>query len=248
MKPMMMPLALAAVLALFPLRMEAVAPSGGALPATLRPEPQQRDSYDWKARHAAVLARNRTVKPDVVFFGDSITHFWGGEPSGPAYGPEAWASLFKGLTVTNLGFGFDYADNAYYRILNGELDGISPKVVLVNIGTNNLGHRHDSAEACAANVTALVRLIRERQPKAKILLLGIYPRREPALAEPIREVNRQLKPLADGRYVFYADPGSTLLGSDGLADPKAMRDTVHPNAEGYRRLGKAIRSALEPLL
>ena len=72
MKPMMTPLALAAVLALFPLRMEAVAPSGGALPATLRPEPQQRDSYDWKARHAAVLARNRTVKPDVVFFGDSI--------------------------------------------------------------------------------------------------------------------------------------------------------------------------------
>ncbi len=236
-----------AALASFVVRAGLPAP-GSALPPTLRPEPQQRDSYDWKARHAAVLARNREVRPDVVFIGDSITHFWGGEPAGPAHGGKAWADLFAGLTVTNLGFGFDYADNAYYRVLHGELDGIAPRVILVNVGTNNLGHRRDTAEACAANVAALVRLIRGRQPRAKVLLLGVYPRRESALAAPIREANRRLEGLADGRWVFYADPGQTLLGTDGLADPKVMRDTVHPNAEGYRRLSGAIRAALLPLL
>lgn len=219
-----------------------------ALPPTLKVEAQQRDSYNWADRHAAVLARNRAVKPDVVIFGDSITHFWGGEPKGPAVDPKSWDALFSGLTVTNLGFGFDYADNAYHRVLHGELDGIAPRAILVNIGTNNLGHRRDTAEATAANVTALVRLIAEKQPRAKILLLGVYPRRNPALAKPIRETNRRLAKLADDRRVFYADPGRVLAGADGLADPKVMRDDVHPNAEGYRRLGAAIRPTLQQLL
>lgn len=219
-----------------------------ALPPSLKVEAQQRDSYNWADRHAAVLARNRTVKPDVVILGDSITHFWGGEPKGPAVDPASWGTLFEGLTVTNLGFGFDYADNAYYRVLHGELDGIAPRVILVNIGTNNLGHRHDTAEATAANVTALVRLIAQKQPRAKILILGIYPRRNPALLEPIRETNRRLATLADNRRLFYADPGRALAGADGRADPKFMRDDVHPNAAGYRRLAETLRPTLQRLL
>lgn len=45
-----------------------------------------------------------------------------------------------------MGFGFDYVDNAYYRIQQGELDGISPRVIILMIGTNNLGHRKDTPE------------------------------------------------------------------------------------------------------
>ncbi len=214
------------------------------LPETLIVEPQQRDSYDWAARHEAVLERHRTVRPEVVFIGDSITHFWGGEPKGPGFGAASWATLTEGLTVSNLGFGFDYADNAYYRVLHGELDTIAPRLIVVNIGTNNVGHRGDSAEVCAAHVAALVQLIHEKQPKARILLQGLYPRREVHLAEPLRETNRRLAELANGQYLFYCDPGRVLLGADGLADPRAMRDTVHPNAEGYRRLARALREAM----
>lgn len=53
-----------------------------ALPSTLKPEPHQRDPYDWNARHEAVRKRNQSVKPEYVMIGDSITHHWGGEPSG----------------------------------------------------------------------------------------------------------------------------------------------------------------------
>ncbi len=151
-----------------------------ALPDSLHVAPQQRDDYNWMARHAEVLARHTNVKPEIVFIGDSITHQWGGEPKGHRIvGQAAWSDLFGERVVTNLGFGFDYVDNAYYRVANGELDGIAPRLIIVNIGTNNLGHRGDTAEACAANVTALLTLIRAKQPDAKILLLGIYPRREP---------------------------------------------------------------------
>lgn len=223
-----------------------VSASEGALPPTLRVEPNLR-SGDWPTRHNAVLKRNARVKPDIVFIGDSITHYWGGEPAGPGTGKDSWAKLFQGVTVTNLGYGFDYVDNAYYRVLNGELEGISPKLVIVAIGTNNLNHRKDPPEACAANTQALVRLIRERLPNAKILLLGVYPRCTPATVEAIRENNRRIASFADGKQVFYANPGQALLGPDGLANPTLFRDGVHPTAEGYRRLGKALRKAWTPL-
>ena len=121
-----------------------------ALPATLKPEPHQRDPYDWNARHEAVKKRNRAVKPEYVMIGDSITHHWGGEPSGDGKntGSGSWEKLFGPHAATNMGFGFDYVDNAYYRVQNGELDGISPRVIIVLLGTNNLGHRKDTPGMC----------------------------------------------------------------------------------------------------
>ena len=82
------------------------APSA-ALPATLKPEPHQRDPYDWNARHEAVKKRNRSVKPEYVMIGDSITHHWGGEPSGDGKntGAGSWEKLFGPHAATNMAFG-----------------------------------------------------------------------------------------------------------------------------------------------
>lgn len=109
------------------LALPAFSAPAAALPATLKPEPHQRDPYDWNARHEAVKKRNRAVKPEYVMIGDSITHHWGGEPSGDSRkaGEASWEKLFGPHAVTNMGFGFDYVDNAYYRVQNGELAGIS---------------------------------------------------------------------------------------------------------------------------
>lgn len=215
-------------------------------PSSLLSEPQQRDDYHWLSRHNAVLERHTRVKPDVVFIGDSITHHWGGEPKGARVVSQAsWDSLFKGMCASNLGFGFDYVDNAFYRVQQGELDGISPRLILVNVGTNNLGFRGDSPEGCAANIAALVALIREKQPQAKILLIGIYPRREVALRSKIAETNARIQQLENGDCVRFIDLGSVLAGKDGLANPALFRDTVHPNAKGYEVLAKALRPYLE---
>ena len=152
------------------------------LPPTLKPQVNPRAVYDWKKRHEAVMERNRTVKPEYVVFGDSITHRWGGEPSGDnralGTGKTAWDSLFSSHAVTNMGFGSDYVDNAYYRLQLGELDGISPRVIIVLLGTNNLGGRKDAPRACADNLKAFVSLARRKCPSSKILLLGILPREE----------------------------------------------------------------------
>lgn len=222
-----------------------------AIPQSLKPEAHSRDTYGWAARHAAVLERNKAIKPDYVFFGDSITHWWGGEPKCPVMpvvGADSWGRLFDGHCVTNCGFGFDYIDNAYYRAENGELDGIAPRVILVNLGTNNIGHRGDTAEVCGENMAAFVKLLREKSPQAKILLIGIYPRREMQLAGTIEKANLLYSALADGKHVFFINPGKRLL-ADGkkTANPDFMRDRVHLNAAGYRVVAAGIAEKLKKI-
>lgn len=222
------------------------------LPLTLKPQVNPRAVYDWKKRHEAVMERNRTVKPEYVVFGDSITHRWGGEPSGDnralGTGKAAWDSLFSSHAVTNMGFGSDYVDNAYYRLQLGELDGISPRVIIVLLGTNNLGGRKDAPRACADNLKAFVSLARRKCPSSKILLLGVLPRKEKNLAEPVKQTNRLLAGLHNGKDIFLADPGKALLSADGASPQNEfMKDVVHPNARGYEVLEKELAVLLKKL-
>lgn len=147
-----------------------------------------------------------------------------------------------------MGFGFDYVDNAYYRVQNGELDGISPRVVIVLLGTNNLGHRKDTPQACADNIRAFVRLVRWKCPSSKILLLGVLPRKEKNLAEPVKQTNRLLAGLHNGKSIFFANPGKALLSADGVSPKNEfMKDVVHPNARGYEVLEKELAVLLKKL-
>lgn len=225
------------------------------LPASLHPAPQQRDPYDWQQRHEAVKAYNQVHKPEYALIGDSITHHWAGEPSlgGKNRAPEAWASLFGTHRVVNMGFGFDYIDNAYYRILDGELAGHSPRVILILLGTNNLEHRKDTPEACAANMAALLDLLQAKAPESKILLISILPRREKELAQPIAAANAQYRQLAaesGGKIAFldlsdaFAQPRQDR-DTPPLGNPAYLGDAVHPNKAGYEAIAPLIRDALK---
>lgn len=227
--------------------------TANALPSSLKPEPHQRDPYNWQARHESIVQRHKTVKPEYVVIGDSITHRWGGDPTdadrkmgrpGAAY----WDDLFQGHTSTNMGFGFDYVDNAYYRVQKGELDGTSPRVIVLLIGTNNLGHRKDTAEQCAANVEAFVQLLRTKCPSSKILILGILPRKEEQLAPFISKTNALVSKLQNNKNIFFRDltPAFTAPGSN-LASPALFSDTVHPNAAGYAKLTEQLKPILKQI-
>lgn len=227
----------------------------GPAPGGIIAEPQQRDPYDWQARHAAVKQYMEIHKPEYVVIGDSITHHWGGEPSlgSATRAPEAWKELFAGHTVANMGFGFDYIDNAYYRIQDGELAGHSPRVIIVLLGTNNLGHRHDSPQQCADKMKAFLALLRKEAPGSKILLLSILPRREKELAAPIAETNRLYQQLADNATIYFLDLTSVFsrpphAHENGVTgNPQYLLDTVHPNKKGYHALVPVIRRTLQQM-
>lgn len=204
---------------------------------TTQPIRQRRDhaTYDFMTRHEAVLETVRRDPPHVVLIGNSITHFWGGQPeSGINRGIESWNRIWQPMQTVNLGFGWDRIENVLWRVHHGELDGYQAEKIILNIGTNNLSVNH-SDSLILGGLQHLMNAIRVRQPKAKIYLSGIYPRRK--MEERILQLNRAMARLADGSEIIYADPGKVLLGTDGKINETLFSDGLHPNAAGYLLLG-----------
>jgi lysophospholipase L1-like esterase len=219
--------------------------------ASLVPVTQNRDwrVYDWKERHAAAVALMRERRPEIVMLGDSITHFWGGDPvGGRRNGAAQWDRFFAGRRVVNLGYGWDRTENVLWRLTHGEFEDVSPAVVVVMIGTNNIGR--NPPDEIAAGVEAICSTIHERSPQTRVLLLGLLPRGErpnPA-RETVGEVNRRLAALEGRHGITYLDIGASFVAADGTISKDVMYDFLHPSAKGYELWAAAMSGTLERLL
>src|SRR5689334_20037087 len=141
----------------------------------------EQDVYDWYARHHSELDLQKHRQPQVVLIGDSITHFWDGPPqSTRVNGPTAWQSVFGGMDVMNMGFGWDRTQNVLWRLRQGEFEGIHPQWVVLAIGTNNFtatDHaRANTPEEIVDGIAAIYEEIHHRSPQSRIILMAIFPR------------------------------------------------------------------------
>lgn len=230
--------------------------TGPRVASTLVPVTQGRDwrVYDWPERHAAAVALMRTGQPEIVMLGDSITHFWGGEPSGERVGgrrtaPEVWDRFFSTRRVVNLGYGWDRTENVLWRLRHGEFEHVSPKVVVLMIGTNNVPL--NTPDEIAAGIAAICDEIHQRSPASRILLLGIFPRGEKPDANraTIDAVNQRLATLEGrGGVVTYLDIGDRFLAVDRSIGKDIMYDFLHPTAKGYEVWAAAMETTLTRLL
>ncbi|MDX2248658.1 MAG: SGNH/GDSL hydrolase family protein [Bacteroidia bacterium] len=212
--------------------------------STTRPVTQYRepDNYDWQSRHREILRLNRENPPRIVYMGNSITHFWGGNPVGPRRnGADSWDKYLEPLGVRNFGYGWDRVENVLWRIYHGELDGYETQQVVIHIGTNNLHLNSD--EEILAGMELLVNAVKIRQPKAEILLLGTYPRRNDE--NRISTFNLALAQQAGKLSVHFADPGKVFLKDNGKLDESLFYDGLHPNKEGYRKLAEKLTPYLK---
>ena len=217
-------------------------PAGGVSTTKARTQLRELNNYDWELRHHEILDLNKKTPPKTVLIGNSITHFWGGLPKGPrATGEDSWNETFGKTGVTNMAYGWDRIENVLWRIYHGELDGFEAKYIYVNIGTNNLQYNTD--EEILAGWKQLIEVIRFRQPKATILMSGIYPRRKQE--ERVVKINAKLSQLTGEKDVNYLDPGKVFLQKDGTIDEGFFSDGLHPNAKGYSVLGAAIKPHLK---
>ncbi len=211
--------------------------------------------------HAANVVRAKQGGIDLLFVGDSITQFWANA------GRTVWSQNYGALHAANFGVSADRTQNVLWRLQNGEGGGFSPQVIVLMIGTNNLGPEVDNhtprntPAEIAEGIAAILQEFRTRFPVARTLLLGILPRE--AKNDPDRrdleEVNRLIARFDDGRQVFFLDLGPKFLRADGSVNPDLINADfsrqlgnrnlyVHPKTAGYTVWADAIKEPLANLM
>ena len=216
-----------------------------------RPEPNvwADDPDAWPRLARSLAAEAHAARPRVVFLGDSITQDWGGS------GRAEWEARFAPLNAVNLGIGGDRTQNILWRIADGALNGLTPELVVLKIGVNNLWTEVQECgpEAVADGVAACVAAIRAKCPDAKVLALGILPTQadpENPLREIVRAVNARSAatlPTPDGQ-VRFADIGAVFLEPDGTISADIMPDGCHLSPRGYRLFADALEPLVQDML
>jgi lysophospholipase L1-like esterase len=212
--------------------------------------PRRRTDSNSEIAHAELVQKAGAGVIDVYFVGDSITRRWGALDY-----PELLAHFrqsFSGWNAANFGWGGDRTQNMLWRLDNGELDRVSPKVFVVQAGTNNLAD-FDAAElrvdAIAAGVEAIVSRLRRHSPDALVVVTGVFPRRDrPELNPSIAAINARLAAYADEHELRYLDIGDRLVDSRGVLKDEMSQDGLHLSLAGYRVWADALTPVLEQRL
>ncbi|MBV9762601.1 MAG: hypothetical protein JO340_18720 [Acidobacteriaceae bacterium] len=205
--------------------------------------------------HGQLIEKAKQGGIDVYFEGDSITRRWGALDY-----PQLmanWKRNFYGWNAADFGWGGDQTQNILWRLENGELDGVNPKVVVLLAGTNNVGDKlaRGGADARAADITrgleAIVRTIRGKAPGATVIVMGIFPRNDDVAYMPVIDrINANLPGMADGRKIRYLKINDKLADGNGMLFKGMMNaaDKLHPTEKGYQVWADALKPILRELL
>ena len=219
------------------------------LPADL---PSPRADENSKIAHQQLLEKAAKGGIDVYFVGDSIARRWGATDY-----PELlanWKDNFFGWNAADFGWGADRTENMLWRLENGELDGVSPKVIVILGGTNNVGGTPGDGAKVAEitrGIAALVHVSRQKAPGASIVLTAIFPRNDNMAVMPeIDAINANIAQLADGRVVRFLNVNDKLADKDGRLFDGMMnaRDKLHPTLKGYQVWADGLKPILRELL
>ncbi len=237
-----------------------LAAGGAEQPGRTRPSaatPSPRGDANSKLAHQQLVAKAKAGGIDVYFLGDSITRRWG--CTDPQYSQMLanWKKNFFGWNAGDFGWGADLIQNILWRIENGELDDVNPKVIVILAGTNNIGNRPAASQSAAEEKVAdivkgmdsLVGVCRKKAPGAKIILTAIFPRNDNMAVLPmIRQVNEGLAKLADGNTIFYLNVNDKLANASGRLFPGMSVDRLHPTVQGYQVWADGLRPLLTKFL
>jgi lysophospholipase L1-like esterase len=203
----------------------------------------------WRKRHEGFVEESKKGGFEVLFMGDSITDAWRNNPA-----RKIWDASVAPFKAANFGISGDRTQHVLWRLQNGEFEGLTlPKVVVLMIGTNNIGQKDpETAGSAIAGIQAIVKEIHKKSEKTKILLLGVFPRGEKAdhpHRTTIKEINAAAAKLDDaGKTVKFLDIGEKFLQADGTLTKEIAPDFLHLSEKGYQIWADAIKEPLAELL
>lgn len=224
-------------------------------PAPAKPQPQKPPRRPADAVTPADMSRNGRQKQflerakdktiQLVFLGDSITDFWLRDDG--QHGKPVWDQFYARRNAADFGVSGEHTEHTLGHIAGGILDGLSPKVVVLMIGTNNIGHNPaDKPEWAAAGVAKIVETVHQKLPGAKVLLLATFPRnaKDSPMRKAVEGINAIISKLDNGTTTRFLDLGPKFLDASGEIPKDVMPDGLHPNTKGYQIWAEAM----EPLL
>ena len=198
---------------------------------------------NWMKRHESFNARVKQGNVDLLLIGDSITHGW------EHRGKKVWEKFYGKRNAVNLGIGGDRTQHVIWRLDNGNIDGISPKLAVIMIGTNNAGG--NTPEQIAEGIKVIVERLRKKLPKMHVLVLGIFPRGT-SDSDKHRQVNMKankiVEKMADHDMVHYLNIGETFLHDKRVLHRKIMPDLLHLTEGGYTIWAEAIEPTVAKLM
>lgn len=210
--------------------------------------PASRTDQNSILAHFQLVAKASKGGIDVYFTGDSITRRWG--TSDPIYRDlyDNWTANFFGWNAANFGWGADLTQHILWRLMNGELDGVNPKVIVILAGTNNIG-AGNTAEEVARGVGAIVETCQKKAPKAKIIVTGILPRNDNMSFIPaIAKANARIAKLANGKRVWFINLDTQFADEKGVLREGLTTDKLHLTAAGYQIWADALKPILKEFL
>lgn len=212
-------------------------PDPALISTTAQPQNEDWSRSWWMKRHHEKVAQAQLTNPELVLVGDSITHSW------EKGGRSVWQNWFADIPTLNLGFSGDRTENVIWRLQNGEIDNINPKLVMVLIGTNNTGHRMESPEYITQGIKQIIVELQTRLPHSEIVLMSILPRGETP-SELVRinndKTNQLLKPLTTEMGIKYLNLTHQFLDENSNLSKAIMPDFLHPNVAGYEIWAKEL--------
>jgi beta-glucosidase len=195
-------------------------------------------------RHAEKVRAAQNHKHDLLLIGDSITQGWEGA------GKDVWGKHYAKRNAVNLGIGGDRTQHVLWRLDNGNIEGIAPKLAVLMIGTNNSNGTDNTAEEIGEGIQAIVKKLRAKLPQTKVLILAVFPRGEKP--NPQREKNAKASEiaskLADDQMVFFQDIGDKFLTADGVLTKEIMPDYLHLSPQGYEIWAASIEPNVAKLM
>jgi lysophospholipase L1-like esterase len=222
-------------------------------PATAADQPVPRTDANSKLAHEQMLANLTKGRIDIYFAGDSITRRWRATdyPQFLAH----WNENFFGWNAANFAWGGDRIQNILWRLQHGELDGVHPKVIVLLAGTNNVGNSPASAARVSdisKGIKALLDTMREKAPRATIIVMGILPRNDganpTAVMLSIDRINANIAQFADGKTIRYLNINDKLADRDGRLLAGMTVDRLHLSLKGYQVWADALKPLFSELL
>jgi lysophospholipase L1-like esterase len=237
----------------------APAEKSGQTGASTKPaadQPSPRTDANSQTAHIELLEKAKKGRIDIYFEGDSITRRWGTSDEQYKAFLANWQQNFFGWNAANFGWGGDTTQNILWRLQNGELDNINPKIIVLMAGTNNVGKLSPEGnnDPRVADITrgikAILDICRQKAPAATIVLMGITPRNDNMAVMPIiNQINANIAKFADGKKIRYLNINDRLADKeDKLFEGMHNGDGLHLDVKGYQVWADALKPIFTKLL